>query len=134
MEIPQVCRYTTSQTYKYHFDGKEDGTLDAKQFFQNGGQRLITVLIYLNTVDRGGHTHFKHMDLSIPPEQGSALVFFPAYSDGKLDTRMLHCAKPAIDTKWVSQIWIRQNKCKDGMSSRRMHHDRLSQNLLQFAK
>jgi hypothetical protein len=25
-----------------------------------------------------------------------------------MDKRMLHAAEPAEDTKWVSQIWIRQ--------------------------
>lgn len=37
-----------------------------------------------------------------------AVVFFPATLDGALDSRLLHAAEPAIDTKWVSQIWIRQ--------------------------
>ena len=39
---------------------------------------------------------------------GMAVVFFPATLDGTLDPMLLHAAEPAIDTKWVSQIWIRQ--------------------------
>lgn len=37
-----------------------------------------------------------------------AVVFFPATVGGVLDSRLLHAAEPAVDTKWVSQIWIRQ--------------------------
>ena len=40
--------------------------------------------------------------------QGKAVVFFPCFADGVMDTRTLHAAEPAGDTKWVSQIWIRQ--------------------------
>lgn len=43
-----------------------------------------------------------------PPPPGMAVVFFPATLDGTLDSRLLHAAEPAVDTKWVSQIWIRQ--------------------------
>lgn len=37
-----------------------------------------------------------------------ALVFFPATIDGFLDPLALHAALPAVDTKYVSQVWIRQ--------------------------
>jgi hypothetical protein len=48
-----------------------------------------------------------------------ALVFFPATVDGFLDKQALHAAMPAIDTKYVSQIWIRQsNYC--GQPSKRL--------------
>lgn len=40
---------------------------------------------------------------------GMAVVFFPAALDGTLDPLLLHAAEPAVDTKWVSQIWIRQS-------------------------
>lgn len=39
---------------------------------------------------------------------GMAVVFFPATLAGALDSRLLHAAEPAVHTKWVSQIWIRQ--------------------------
>jgi prolyl 4-hydroxylase len=40
--------------------------------------------------------------------QGMALIFFPAWIDGTLDPYALHAALPAVDTKFVSQIWISQ--------------------------
>jgi hypothetical protein len=48
-----------------------------------------------------------------------ALVFFPATIDGFLDPLALHAALPAVDTKYVSQIWIRQGNYY-GQSSKRL--------------
>jgi prolyl 4-hydroxylase len=48
------------------------------------------------------------MNLKVSPRKGTALVFFPATVDGYLDKMALHAALPAIDTKYVSQVWIRQ--------------------------
>jgi hypothetical protein len=81
---------------------------DGRRFASNGGQRTVTVLIYLNDVAQGGATSFPSCHLQVQPRQGMALVFFPATIDGALDRRALHAALPAIDTKYVSQIWIRQ--------------------------
>lgn len=39
---------------------------------------------------------------------GTAVVFFPATLDGVIDPLLLHATEPAVDTKWVCQIWIRQ--------------------------
>ena len=78
------------------------------RFSSNGGQRIVTVLIYLNDVVQGGQTSFPQLGLNMQPKQGRALVFFPSTVDGHLDPRALHAALPAIDTKYVSQIWIRQ--------------------------
>ena len=62
------------------------------------------MLIYLNDVNDGGHTSFPILELSIKPEQGSALVFFPATLDGKVDRLALHAAEPAVSEKWVCQV------------------------------
>ena len=82
---------------------------DGRRFASNGGQRTVTVLVYLNDVARGGATSFPNLNLQIQPRQGMAVVFFPATLDGVLDRQALHAALPALDTKYVSQIWIRQD-------------------------
>ena len=41
-----------------------------------------TVLIYLNSVARGGATAFPELGLSIAPEEGLAVVFFPCTAGG----------------------------------------------------
>ena len=108
MELPQVGRYFSSQQYLPHYDAFNKNEKDGARFSSNGGQRIVTVLIYLNDVVQGGQTSFPQLGLNMQPKQGRALVFFPATVDGHLDPRALHAALPAIDTKYVSQIWIRQ--------------------------
>jgi prolyl 4-hydroxylase len=108
-ELPQVGRYLTTQQYLPHYDAFDLATDDGRRFAANGGQRTVTVLVYLNTVNVGGATRFPTLDqLAVQPVAGMAVVFFPATIDGYLDRRAVHAAEPAVDVKYVSQIWIRQ--------------------------
>lgn len=118
-ELPQVGRYFPSQQYLQHFDAFDLSTEDGRRFAQNGGQRTITVLIYLNDVHHGGATRFPSLNLDVQPVRGMALVFFPATIDGMLDRMALHAALPAIDVKYVSQVWIRQGSY-NGQPSKRL--------------
>ena len=73
-----------------------------------GGQRLATVLVYLNDVARGGETSFVDLGYRCRPKQGRALIFFPGLTDGRRDERLRHAAEPAVDEKCVCQLWVRQ--------------------------
>lgn len=118
-ELPQVGRYFPTQQYLQHFDAFDLSNEDGRRFAANGGQRTVTVLVYLNDVAQGGSTAFPALGLQVQPRQGTALVFFPATVDGLLDKMALHAALPAIDTKFVSQVWIRQGEYK-GVPSKRL--------------
>ena len=118
-ELPQVGRYLPSQQYLQHYDAFDLSTEDGRRFASNGGQRTITVLVYLNDVHRGGATRFPALNLDVQPVRGMALVFFPATIDGMLDQMALHAAMPAVDTKFVSQVWIRQGSY-NGQPSKRL--------------
>ncbi|GKY91956.1 hypothetical protein MPSEU_000167200 [Mayamaea pseudoterrestris] len=118
-ELPQVGRYFSTQQYLQHYDAFDLETEDGQRFAANGGQRTITVLIYLNNVTNGGHTRFPALNIDVKPQEGMALVFFPASIDGVMDRMALHAAMPAIDTKYVSQIWIRQSTYQ-GQASKRL--------------
>mmetsp|Transcript_8342 Transcript_8342/g.17887 ORF Transcript_8342/g.17887 Transcript_8342/m.17887 type:complete len:477 (+) Transcript_8342:279-1709(+) len=119
IELPQVGRYFPSQQYLQHFDAFDLGNEDGLRFAANGGQRTVTVLIYLNDCEKGGATRFPALNLEVQPRRGMALVFFPATVDGLLDKMALHAALPAIDTKYVSQCWIRQSTY-NGQPSKRL--------------
>ena len=118
-ELPQVGRYFPTQQYLQHYDAFDLGTEDGLRFAANGGQRTITVLMYLNDVAVGGATRFPSLHLDVQPRRGMALVFFPATVDGLLDQMALHAALPAVDTKYVSQVWIRQSNY-NGQPSKRL--------------
>jgi len=102
-----------------HYDAFNLDEEDGRRFASNGGQRTTTVLVYLNDVAQGGATSFPNLNLQIQPRQGMALVFFPATLQGVLDRQALHAALPAVDTKYVNQIWIRQNSYF-GQASKRL--------------
>ena len=107
--------YDHGEFYAAHYDAVDMSTEVGASFAQNGGNRLVTVLIYLNTVEDGGRTLFDKVivdkkPLAVQPIKGMAVVFYPATMDAKIDYRYLHTAlKPDGDQeKWVSQIWIRE--------------------------
>jgi len=118
-ELPQVGRYLPSQQYLQHFDAFDLSNEDGLRFAANGGQRTVTVLMYLNDVQSGGQTAFPALNLEVQPRKGMAVVFFPATVDGLLDKMALHAALPAVDPKFVSQVWIRQGEYK-GQPSKRL--------------
>lgn len=107
LEDPQVSRYLRGEFYLPHFDGPSLEEPTSRQFLVCGGQRLATVLVYLNDVSEGGATRFPLLDVEVRPKRGRALVFFPGNSDGSIDTALVHEACKAVDTKWVTQVWVR---------------------------
>ena len=45
---------------------------------------------------------------SFPPFTHSSSLHSPA--DGRVDRDLLHAALPAVDEKWVAQVWVREHK------------------------
>ena len=72
---------------------------------------------YLNDVAQGGATYFRRADFEVRPKKGRAVIFFPGTMDMELDTDALHAGMPAVDVKYVSQVWIRQSFREDGQPS-----------------
>ena len=104
-EEPQVVRYEMGEQFTWHYDAIP------ASLQKSGGNRLGTLLIYLNTLEAksGGATCFKDLELQVRPEKGKALLFFPCYKDGSPDERTLHCGQMCSDTKWIAQIWIHES-------------------------
>lgn len=100
-EALQAAEYQQGQHFLEHEDAFPASIADDNKF-----QRHATVLLYLNDVAQGGETKFSHLDISVKPTAGSALIFFPSFSDGNPDHRTLHIASDAEDVKWVTQQWI----------------------------
>jgi prolyl 4-hydroxylase len=111
MEEPQIVRYRPQQLFSWHYDEVAPSAL------QNGGQRLMTLLVYLNTLQQSGGTMFRdlksaqHEPLCVQPQQGSAILFFPAFQDGRPDDRTLHQGQAVSSgkEKWIVQMWIHQH-------------------------
>lgn len=103
----QVLHYEVGEEYKPHFDYFPSNKVDEDK----GGQRIGTLLIYLNDVPAGGETIFPKLGLSVTPKKGTALYFHYTNSKDQVDRMSLHSSIPVINgEKWVATKWIRQRK------------------------
>jgi len=105
----QVLHYNPGTEYKPHFDYFDPADSGNRQVLSMGGQRVATLIMYLNDVQGGGSTVFPEIGLDVLPRRGNAVFF--AYSDdqGRLDPRTLHGGSPvAAGEKWIATKWLRQ--------------------------
>ena len=108
----QVVRYLPGQYYNEHHDACCDNNEKCMAFVKKGGQRMLTVLIYLNNEFSEGHTYFKNLNLKIKPPTGDAIVFFPlAKGTNKCHPLALHAGMPVTaGEKWIANLWFREHK------------------------
>lgn len=119
-EEPQLVRYQPGQYFNWHYDEVPSSSLF------NGGQRVATLLVYLNDVPAGGRTTFRDLraggidangqplQLQVAPKKGRAILFFPASQDGTPDERTLHAGESTRDgeIKWIAQLWLHEKPYK----------------------
>lgn len=105
----QVLHYQPGNEYLAHHDWFDPADPGSAEVLRNGGQRVITVIVYLNEVAAGGETRFPEIGLDIRPHRGSAVYFEYLNAAGDLDRRCLHAGVPvAQGEKWIATKWIRQ--------------------------
>lgn len=105
----QMLHYGIGGEYLPHqdfFEPKDPGTAALTKV---GGQRVATLVIYLNDVADGGSTDFPELELSVKPRRGSGLYFEYHNRQGQLDPRCLHAGTPvAKGDKWIVTKWLRE--------------------------
>src|SRR6185369_1786384 len=110
-EDTQLARYRVGEQYKPHHDFFFPKTEYYARTMARGGQRIWTVLIYLQAPDRGGHTEFTKLGQNLMPGVGSALVWRNVRADGVLDMDTLHAGRPVEEgEKWIMTFWVRERK------------------------
>jgi prolyl 4-hydroxylase len=115
----QVLQYRQEGEYRPHFDFFPPEKPTSALSLKNGGQRVATLIVYLNTVEEGGETYFPKLDLKIKPVKGSALYFSYTNTENELDRMTLHGgASPAHGEKWIMTKWMRQEKFKQCRNSK----------------
>jgi prolyl 4-hydroxylase len=105
----QVLHYKPGNEYLAHHDWFDPADPGSAEVLRNGGQRVVTLVIYLNDVGAGGETRFPEIGLDIRPQRGSAVYFEYLNAAGDLDPRCLHAGVPVTQgEKWIATKWIRQ--------------------------
>jgi prolyl 4-hydroxylase len=109
LENTQILHYAQGQRFAPHFDFLDPGLPEVAE----RGQRMVTVLVYLNDDFTGGETDFPRMGLRHRGAAGDALIFAnldPATGAG--DRRTLHAGLPPTQgEKWLLSQWVR-NRAK----------------------
>ena len=105
----QVLRYRPGAEYKPHYDYFDPAQSGTPAILKRGGQRVATMVIYLNTPSRGGATTFPDVPLEVGPVRGNAVFF--SYDRAHPATRTLHGGAPLLEgEKWVATKWLREGR------------------------
>jgi prolyl 4-hydroxylase len=105
----QVLHYKPGAEYKPHYDYFDPVHPGSASILKRGGQRVGTLLMYLNTPKKGGGTTFPDVGLEVAPIKGNAVFF--SYDRAHVDTRSLHGGAPVIEgEKWVATKWLRERE------------------------
>lgn len=106
----QILHYNVGGEYLPHHDYFEPEDPGSKAHVAEGGQRIATLVIYLNTVPAGGETNFPNLDLSVRARQGCGVYFEYTDRESELDERCLHAGVPVVQgEKWIATKWLRQS-------------------------
>jgi prolyl 4-hydroxylase len=111
-EALQIVKYEPDGYYKEHHDSCCDNVDDCTEFVKRGGQRIKTVLIYLNDDFTEGSTYFPVLNKKFKPPKYSAIVFNPlAGNSNKCHPKALHTGLPVKSgIKYIANLWFREGK------------------------
>jgi len=103
----QVLRYGPGAEYRPHHDYFDPAQPGSATILKRGGQRVGSLVMYLNTPTQGGGTTFPDVGLEVAPIKGNAVFF--SYDRPHPMTRTLHGGAPVIaGEKWVATKWLRE--------------------------
>ncbi|MEY4294907.1 MAG: hypothetical protein RLY82_595 [Pseudomonadota bacterium] len=107
----QILNYQAGGEYKPHFDYFPPELPGSAAHIAKGGQRVSTLILYLNEGMEGGETTFPHLGLAITPKKGSAIYFEYCDNNGKIEPSTLHAGDPVrVGEKWIATKWMRQRR------------------------
>ena len=107
----QILHYHTGGQYTPHYDYFAPSDPGSATHVANGGQRVASLVMYLNDVEDGGATVFPDLQLTVGPKKGSAVYFEYCNSRNQLDPLSLHGGLPVLKgEKWIATKWMRQRR------------------------
>jgi prolyl 4-hydroxylase len=103
----QVLHYAPGAEYKPHYDYFDPALPGSEPLLRRGGQRVASLVMYLNTPDGGGATTFPDVRFEVAAIKGNAVFF--SYDRPHPMTRSLHGGAPVTaGEKWVATKWLRE--------------------------
>lgn len=103
----QVLHYLKGAEYRPHYDWFDPAQPGSTSVLGRGGQRVGTLVMYLNTPHLGGATTFPDLGMTVSALKGNAVFF--SYDRPHPATKTLHGGAPVIEgEKWVATKWLRE--------------------------
>lgn len=105
LEIPannsedfEILEYEVGNYYDMYHDFMQ------QQVDRKCGPRILTFLIFLNDVGKGGGIHFPALDITVHPKRGRAVLWPTVYNSNptKKDPRLVHKSLPAEIIKFTA--------------------------------
>ena len=107
-ENPSLMHYVPGERFGAHCDGFDPATPAGKAEIEARGQRIKTLLVYLNEGYEGGETVFPRIGWRHKGKRGDAVMWENCLGDGTSDPRTLHeGAPPRSLEKFVFSKWMR---------------------------
>lgn len=101
----QILHYRPGGEYRPHFDAFPESSKTLAQ----GGNRQMTLILYLNTPAAGGDTAFPELSMTVSPIAGCGVLFKNLDEVGHPHPLSLHAGLPVRQgEKWIATTWIRE--------------------------
>lgn len=108
-EAIQILHYQVGGEYKPHYDFFPPADTGSQPAIAQAGQRLATLIMYLNTPASGGSTDLPNIGLSVTAKKGAAIYFENIDQNGYPDNNTLHAGMPVLaGKKWIATKWLRE--------------------------
>ena len=108
-EAMQILRYGPGAQYRPHHDYFDPAWPGSAKSLARGGQRVGSLVMYLNTPRRGGATTFPEASFEVAAVKGNAVFF--SYDRPHPMTRTLHAGAPVVEgEKWIATKWLRERR------------------------
>jgi prolyl 4-hydroxylase len=105
----QILRYGPGAEYKPHYDYFDPAQPGTPTILRRGGQRVGSMVCYLNTPANGGATVFPDVALDVAAVKGNAVFF--SYDRAHPSSKSLHGGAPVVEgEKWVATKWVREGR------------------------
>lgn len=103
----QILRYSNGATYTPHYDYFDPAAPGSATILKTGGNRVGTIVMYLQTPEKGGATTFPDVGFEVAPVKGSAVFF--SYANPHPSSKSLHSGAPVTQgEKYVATKWLRE--------------------------
>jgi len=124
-ENMQILHYDEGQQFTEHHDYFDPAT-DPPENYEKGGNRLLTMIMYLAAAEEGGETEFQELNRTVAIKKGDAVMFYnlkhgcDGVNPSCVDVKTRHAGlMPTKGEKWVATKWVHERSYQDSEGNQR---------------